>query len=79
MQVLPQYSQYTCKELRGPFGVEGGAQALRKWMRGRSMPAAIYRYNCGYADKKRCRAYKVDILKKLGSLKRSPLQTLITG
>ena len=79
MQVLPQHSQYTCRELGGTFGVEGGAQALKRWLRGMSTYSAIYRYNCGHPNKKRCAAYRADVIRKIGALRRSPLRLIITG
>ena len=75
MQVLPQYSAFTCQELQGRFGVEGGTRALKGWRGKGSIGRALYRYNCGYRNLGRCERYSKDVLRKASALrKHNPIQ-----
>lgn len=72
MQVLPKYSGLTCKELQGQPGIAAGAYALQQWKRRHgSLRKAIYHYNCGNKEKKRCELYTKAVLHKLSLLKKS--------
>lgn len=79
MQVLPQHSAYTCRQMQNGQGVLAGAEALRRWGSHRNVRRALYRYNCGYKKRGRCQDYQVDVLNKLRSLQRSQQYWLFTG
>lgn len=66
MQVLPQYSKFSCRQLQTYKGIVDGSRALRAWSKGgRSVKESAYRYNCGYRRKDRCQKYASAVMRKI--------------